>query len=187
MRVISGSARGRKLATLEGLDTRPTTDRVKESLFNIILKNIFDADVLDLFAGSGSLGIEALSRGASHCVFVEQNKNAFNILKKNVNNLGFEGKSKLYQEDAFSALKKLDKNNNKFDVVFLDPPYGKGYIDKTIKEIDKLDLTKENTIIISELDNIDDLTEVIGNFEVYRTKKYGRVKLAIWQRRKVDE
>lgn len=182
MRVISGTAKGRKLNTLEGLNTRPTSDRVKESVFNIILKNVFDANVLDLFGGVGNLGIEALSRGAKSCVFVEESKEAYKILKENIEKLEFQSKCELYQTDAFGALKTFGKYGKQFDIIFLDPPYGKGYVEKSIKEVDRLNLTNENTLIISELDNVDKLPEIIGNFKVDRIKKYGRVKIVFWKR-----
>lgn len=187
MRIISGTAKGRKLETLEGLNTRPTSDRVKESVFNIILRDIFDANVLDLFGGIGSLGIEALSRGAKHCTFVEENKNAYKVLKENIEKLEFQNKSELYQTDAFGALKTFGRIEKQFDIIFLDPPYGKGYVEKSIKEIDKLNLTNDNSLIISELDNIDNIPESIGDFKVDRIKKYGRVKMAFWKRGSLDE
>ncbi len=182
MRVISGTARGRKLKANEGLDTRPTSDRVKESVFNIILRYVFDAEVLDLFGGTGNLGIEALSRGAKHCVFVEQNKKSCDILRENVVGLGFKDSSDIYQTDAFSALTKLNSNKAKFDLIFLDPPYGMGYVEKAIKEIDKLDLLSEDGLIVSEFDNVDVVPEEIGEFKIDRVQKYGRVRIAFWKR-----
>lgn len=187
MRIISGSAKGRKLKAPEGLDTRPTTDRVKESLFNIILKYVFDAEVLDLFSGTGNLGLESLSRGANSCVFVEGNKKAYGILNENINDLGFKSQSKAYNKDAFSMLKQLAVEEKKFNLVFLDPPYGKGYVEKSIENLDKLDLLSEDALIVSEADNVDNVLTKIGNLEVYRECKYGRVKIYLWRRESNNE
>lgn len=187
MRIVSGSAKGRKLKTPEGLDTRPTSDRVKESVFNIILKYVFDAKVLDLFGGTGNLGLEALSRGASSCTFTEQNKKAYLALKDNIEDLGFREKSITYNKDAFSVLNDLSIKGEKFDLVFLDPPYGKGYIEKSISKLDELNLLMEEALIISEYDNVDIIPEKIGTLEIYRVQKYGRVRIAFWRREEGDE
>ncbi|KMT21468.1 16S rRNA (guanine(966)-N(2))-methyltransferase RsmD [Clostridium cylindrosporum] len=182
MRIISGSAKGRKIKTPDGLDTRPTSDRVKESVFNIILRYVFDANVLDLFGGTGNLGLEALSRGANQCIFVEQNKKAYNTLRENISDLGFGEKAVTYNKDSFSILNQLAIEGKSFNLIFLDPPYGKGYVEKSIEEIDKLNLLEEDGLIVSEYDNVDNVSEKIGNFEVYRTEKYGRVRISFWRK-----
>ncbi len=187
MRIISGSAKGRKLKTPEGLDTRPTTDRVKESLFNIILKYVFDANVLDLFAGTGNLGLECLSRGSESCVFVEQNKKTFDILKDNIETLNFKEKAIFYNKDSFSVLDDLSKQGKKFDLIFLDPPYGKGYVEKSIEKISKLNLATNDALIVSEFDGIDNVPEKVGDFRIYRVQKYGRVRIAFWEREFTNE
>ncbi|MEF9933663.1 MAG: 16S rRNA (guanine(966)-N(2))-methyltransferase RsmD [Clostridium sp.] len=182
MRIISGSAKGRKLKTPEGLDTRPTSDRVKQSVFNIILKHIFDARVLDLFGGTGNLGIESISRGCENCVFCEENKKSFEILKENVKTLGFEDKASIYNRDGFKVLKQLADENKQFDVIFLDPPYGKGLVEKSIGEIHRFNLLSDDGIIIAEYDNVDNLVEKIGDITVYRTEKYGRIRISFFKK-----
>lgn len=125
MRVISGSARGTKLVTLEGNDTRPTLDRVKEALFNIIQNEICEANVLDLFSGSGALAIESLSRGAKYAVSTDSSKKAIEIIKLNAKKTHFEDKIEIINKDYKKALEQVQ--NTKFDIVFLDPPYKTNY------------------------------------------------------------
>jgi 16S rRNA (guanine966-N2)-methyltransferase len=141
MRIISGTAKGTKLNTLEGLETRPTLDRVKESLFSIIQLKIPDSNVLDLFAGSGALGIEALSRGASKAVFCDSNYSAIKIVNQNLEKTKLLNKAKVLNTNYNSALESL--SNEKFDIVFLDPPYKTNFVEKSIEKILKLDLLSE--------------------------------------------
>ena len=122
MRVISGKVRGLKLNTPKNEDVRPTTDRVKESLFNIVSPYIMESDVLDLFAGTGSLGIECLSRGANKCVFVDVSKESISIVKSNIKKARVENESTVLNLDFKDAINKLKIQNNKFDVIFMDPP-----------------------------------------------------------------
>jgi 16S rRNA (guanine966-N2)-methyltransferase len=180
MRIISGIARGRRIDAPEGLNTRPTSDRVKESMFNIIQKKIFDKAVLDLFAGTGNLGLEALSRGAVSCIFIERDKNTFGILKNNIKSLGFEKMCEVYNQDAFVALNLLGKRGISFDLIFLDPPYGKGMIEKALEIINTGMLLKDGGLIVSEYDEKDIMPEKIGSIHIYRTEKYGRTRLAFW-------
>lgn len=182
MRIITGRMKGRKIKALEGTNTRPTSDRVKESLFNILINkiDIRGKRILDLFAGTGNLGLEALSREALECIFVEKDKNAFSVLKNNIEALDFVDKSKCYNQDAFYALKIIIKNNEKFDIIFLDPPYGKGYIQQAIEKISGFDLLNYGGIIISEYDEFDEMPEAIENIKIFRTEKYGRTKISFW-------
>lgn len=182
MRIITGIAKGRKIKAPEGIDTRPTADRVKESLFNIIASKIHDAAILDLFAGTGNLGLEAISQGAKSCTFVEHNKNTYKILNDNITLLGFQDKAQKYNGDAISMLNMLGKNGRAYDIIFLDPPYGKGLVDTSIFEIDKYDLLSSDGIIISEYDINDIIPEKIGKMSAYRTVKYGRTKVSFWNR-----
>ena len=131
MRVITGTARGRKLKDLPGLDTRPTTDKVKESIFNIVQFDIEGRRVLDLFAGTGQLGIEALSRGAEKCVFVDQSREAAKVIGENVKTTGFENRSRVAQGDAISFLTSC---REKFGLAFLDPPYASDLLDKALQK-----------------------------------------------------
>ena len=128
MRVITGSARGKRLITLEGNDVRPTTDKVKEAVFSIIQFDIPGAKALDLFGGSGQLGIEALSRGAKSAVFVDKNRAALNVIRQNIENCGFGEASRVIQSDALDYL----KNCPEFDIIFLDPPYNLGLLEEAL-------------------------------------------------------
>lgn len=182
MRIITGIAKGRAIKAPEGQNTRPTSDRVKESLYNIISKKINGARVLDLFSGTGNLGLEALSRGAENCTFIEKNNDTYKILAYNIENLGFAANSELYKGDAFNILGTLQRNKKKYDIIFLDPPYGMGLIEKSINEINKLMLLEENGIIISESDEKDSVPENIVDIKVYRIEKYGRTKIYFWNK-----
>lgn len=183
MRIISGRARGTKLFTLEGMNTRPTLDRVKESLFSIIQNHLQDAYVLDLFAGSGALGIESLSRGAKHCVFCDNKKEAIKIVEKNLEKTKFVQNATIHNSDYSFCLKKAKDENKIFDLIFLDPPYESNLIYLAIKDIIQLKLLNEDGIIIAETDIgekiIDDLKEL--NINIVNIKKYGRAKLLFFE------
>ncbi len=176
MRVISGSARGLKLKSPEGLNTRPTADRIKESLFNIISPYIYDCSFLDLFSGSGSIGIEALSRGAKDATFVDFNKDSINIIKQNISLSRLEQKSTVYNLDVSNAINTLSKNNQKFDIIFLDPPYNKGLLLPTLKKIEQLDLLKDDGFIICE-QHINEPEIILDKLYTYRTKEYKITKM----------
>ncbi len=148
MRVIAGSARRIQLVTPPGLDTRPTTDRIKETLFNILAPDIYDVDFLDLFAGSGAIGIEALSRGGRHAVFVEKNHNAISCIKQNLQKTKLGELADVYESDVYTAIRKLAAQDRHFDIIFADPPYEGGYYAAVLREL--LDLASEDTLIIVE-------------------------------------
>lgn len=181
MRIISGTGRGKRLKAPEGLNTRPTSDKVKESVFNIIQSYIMDSNVLDLFSGSGSLGIEALSRGASHCMFIEKNRDSYKIIKENIKSSGFEDRSELYLNDAYVALDLMGKKGKKYDVVFLDPPYSKEMVPLAIQKLYENDIVDKDGIIISEHDDKEVIPEKVSGFINTRTKKYGRTIICIWK------
>lgn len=172
MRVIAGQARNIPLCTVPGMDTRPTTDRIKETLFNICQPYLADCRFLDLFAGSGAIGIEALSRGADHAVFVEQNPKAAACIRKNLQAAKLEGKASLLVTDVESGLGKL-RDQEPFDFIFMDPPYGKGLERKAIAFLSHSGLVKEDTWIILETRIGEPLeyAEEYG-FSVLRLKKY---------------
>lgn len=174
MRVIAGKARRTQLKTVEGLNTRPTTDRIKETLFNMINNDIYDSVFVDLFSGSGGIGIEALSRGAKTGYFVENDKKAFECIRENVKNTHFEKQSVLMNKDVLTALKELDgKKTDPADFIFMDPPYNK-MLEKDVLEILKDScLADEYTTIIIEasLETEFDYVEEMG-FYVDRIKKY---------------
>jgi len=179
MRVISGKSRGKKLVSLEGDNTRPTLDRVKEALFNIIQNNIQDAVILDLFAGSGALGIEALSRGAKEVVFCDKVLEAVKVIKKNIEATNNLEKSTIINKDFNWVLESLDNQNKRIDIVFLDPPYKTNFAIIALQKIIMSDLLTEDGIIVMETDDITKENEIvkIKNAEIFDKRKYGSVWL----------
>lgn len=155
MRVIAGKHKSKSLVSMEGRNTRPTMDKVKEGIFN----SLYDVSGigLDLFAGSGALGIEALSRGMDKVIFVDQNFKAVKIIRSNLENLDLVEQSEVYKNNADRALKALSKREIQFDIIFLDPPYEKGLIDKALKQISEFNLLKENGIIVCEFSNHEEI------------------------------
>lgn len=176
MRIISGTARGTKLYTLEGKNTRPTLDRVKESFFNIIQNKIQDSIFLDLFSGSGAIGLEAASRGAQKSILCDNSKDAINIIKKNIEKTHLENKVKIYNKD-FKDL--LINEIEKIDIVYIDPPYKTDYIFESLKILTTKNILKEDGLIILETDEKDRILKQIENFklEVIDQRKYGRAHL----------
>ncbi|MBR5542783.1 MAG: 16S rRNA (guanine(966)-N(2))-methyltransferase RsmD [Oscillospiraceae bacterium] len=175
MRVISGSARGRVLKTLEGEHTRPTADKVKESIFNIIQFELEGRRVLDLFSGSGQLAIEAVSRGAESAVAVDNSKRAVDIIKQNIKNCGFEDKISLSMGDYADFLSR----KNKFDLIFLDPPYDSGHMARALELIREFDILSKRGIIVCETDSSTDICGFEDEQFSVREYKYGRVKLTV--------
>ena len=176
MRVISGSARGRKLISPKGLDTRPTADIVKESLFNIIQFDIQGRRVLDLFAGSGQLGIECMSRGAQSAVFIDERRDAVNIIKENLKKCGFD--AEVLQTDAVTYLQRGEK----FDIVFVDPPYDSEYYEIVMKNINLFDILNEGGIIIFESRADRVLQDMYYPYHPLKSYVYGSVKLSLFSR-----
>lgn len=176
MRVITGTARGRRLVTLEGTDTRPTTDRVKEALFSIIQFEIEGRRVLDLFAGSGQLGIEALSRGAKSAVFVDGSKKAAEVVKKNLESTGFSKSASVICGDALAFLKS---RSEKFDIAFLDPPYSTGLLQKALEAVPRV--MSESGVIICEAPDTEQVPESAGIFTLQKKYRYGKVSLSVYR------
>jgi 16S rRNA (guanine966-N2)-methyltransferase len=182
VRVISGSARGIKLVALEGMNTRPTTDRVKENLFNIIAPYIEeDSKILDLFAGSGALGIEALSRGAKSAVFCDSNDKSIDIIKNNIQKARFIDKTEVFLGEAQLILKKLSHTGKKFDIIFLDPPYSKGIIPEILTQLEEVGVLEDKVIIVAETDVKDLLPEETETLTVSRKQIYGSTKLTFYK------
>lgn len=184
MRIISGSARGTRLETLEGNFTRPTLDRVKEALFSKLQNDIPEARVLDLFAGSGALGLEALSRGAKEAIFCDKSYEANMIIRKNIEKTKMQEKSKVIKEDYQDAIKKLAKEEP-FDLIFLDPPYEKDIATNAVELILSNSLIAKNGIILLETDKKERELERLNNLQVnvYDSRKYGRVTLLFLNRK----
>lgn len=186
MRIISGTARGTKLRTLKGTNTRPTLDRIKEALFNIINDNMQDACVLDLFAGSGSLGLEALSRGASFSVFCDNSIESIKVIQDNIEKTKFIEKSLIIKNDYTNAIKTLITQEITFDIIFIDPPYESNYRIKALELILEKNLLKSNGIIIVETDDeqeIDNIKNLELGLNIYDIRKYGRVRLVFLSRK----
>lgn len=180
MRIISGKNRGTKLYTLDGINTRPTLDRVKEPLFSILNFYIEDSIVLDLFAGSGALGLEAISRGAYEVVLCDNSKEAIHIIEKNVEKMSVSSKVKILNLDYLKALENLKKQDYKFDIVFLDPPYQTDFSEKASEKIVEFNLLNKNGIIVIETDRKKEVIENIKKmnlFDIYDERKYGRAEL----------
>lgn len=177
MRVISGTAKGKKLNSLEGLETRPTLDRVKEAIFNIIQFNIKEAKVLDLFSGSGAMGIEALSRGSKSSVLSDNSSKAIEIIKENLKQTRLEDRATVINKDFLLVLDSLHKKNEQFNIIFLDPPYKTDFVLKSIDKIVNLNLLAENGIVIVETNDKEIQVELEKNknIEVYDKRKYGKV------------
>ncbi len=177
MRVITGEARGRKLKTLEGGDVvRPTTDKVKEAMFSIVHFELDGAVVLDAFAGSGQLGIEALSRGAKKAYFTDENKRAFETVKDNLKTTNLFDRAVVLNTDAFSF---LAGTKEKFDIVFLDPPYKKGFTQKILPLL--APCCAENALVVCETDYLEELPESAGTLQKYRAYKYSKTKLTTYR------
>ena len=179
MRVISGTARGTKLNSIEELSTRPTLDRVKESLFNIISPRIQDSVVLDLFAGSGAIGIEFLSRGCMTAYLCDNSNKAINMIRQNLERTRLQDNAIVINKDYRKCLQDIANKNVKFDIIFIDPPYKDDIAVDSVQEILSLNLLKKDGIIIIETDEkdreIDNLKKL--DIQVYDIRKYGRANL----------
>lgn len=161
------------------METRPTTDKVKESLFNIIQFDIPGRRVLDLFGGTGQLGVEALSRGAAHCTFVEQRRDAVALIRDNLRTCGFQEQARVIQGEALSFLSSCKE---KFDVIFLDPPYNSGLLESSLEMITRFDILKENGIIVGESAVESPFPTLNEPYETGREYRYGKIKLVVCHR-----
>ncbi len=177
MRVITGKARGTKLLGPEGLETRPTTDRIKESLFNMINQDLYDASFLDIFSGSGAIGIEALSRGAKDSTFIENSKTALKCLQENINKTKFNNESTLLNMDVERALNQLGNKNKKYDVIFMDPPYNIDIINTTLLHIIENNLLRSGGYLIIEGPTGYKIND-IKDLHLWREKNYGATTIS---------
>ena len=179
MRVITGTARGRRLKEPMGMETRPTTDRVKEGIFSSIQFEIEGRRVLDLFGGTGQMGIEALSRGAAHCTFVDIRREAVGVIRENVTSTGFADRASIVQGDALAF---LERGGAKYDLIFLDPPYQTDLLKKAVEIITKIDIVSENGIIICENGFGADWPAVSPPYRLHREYRYGKIRTALYRR-----
>lgn len=179
MRVITGSARGRRLKELEGMETRPTTDRVKEGVFNIIQFDIEGRRVLDLFAGTGQLGIETLSRGAAAAVFVEQRRDAAALVRENLKLTGLTDRARVVNGDAMAF---LSSTKEKFDLIFIDPPYAADLWESALGAISRFDILSDHGIIVCESPVEREMPELAAPYFLHRTYRYGKIKVTTYHR-----
>lgn len=181
MRIISGKYAKRNLFTLKSRKTRPTSDKVKESLFNSLGQFFNGGQVLDLYGGSGALGIEAVSRGCDHATLIDINYAAVNIIKKNVALTKEESKFSVYKMSSNAALDFFKENETKFDLVFLDPPYAKQRISSDMKKMLKFDLLNEKAIVVAETDDDTELGEIEG-FSLVKEHHLGKTIVRIYRK-----
>lgn len=179
MRVITGTARGRRLKELKGMDTRPTTDKVKEGLFSIIQFDIEGRRALDLFAGTGQLGIEALSRGAASAVFVDQRSDAVQLVRENLKLCDLTDRAQVVCGEAMAYLSSV---RERFDLIFLDPPYADGLLEKTIAHIARFDILKPHGIMVAESPVEKTLPALAEPYTIHREYRYGKIKLTVYHR-----
>ena len=177
MRVITGTARGRRLKELEGYETRPTTDRVKEGLFSAIQFDIEGRRVLDLFAGTGQLGIECLSRGAASVTFVDESREAVKLIRENLERCGMRGD--VLQTESIGFIGR----DGKYDLIFLDPPYDTGLLQSALEKIVRFDILSDGGIIVCESAADRLLPQLPAPYEMGREYRYGKIKLTLYHRR----
>ncbi len=178
MRVIAGTARSLQLKSVPGTDTRPTTDRIKETLFNMLAPNLPDGDFLDLFSGCGGIGIEALSRGANKAYFVDNSRNAIKVIRENLAHTKMEQQAEVLAYDALSAIRMLESKRGAFDVIFMDPPYNKDLEKEVLYALASSKLVDEDTLIVVEsdlhtdFDYVEQLPFYIHKVKEYKTNKH---------------
>jgi len=172
MRIITGSARGCNLKTPKGMNTRPTSDRVKESLFSILGREVVGKRILDIFAGTGGLGLEALSRGAEHACLVD--KATADILKYNAEHTHLADRTEIYKGDVFAIMQRLSTQGKEFDVVFCDPPYHLGLWERALLWLDSSDILSDDALIIAEMGGDENDIPELHHMRILRNQKYGK-------------
>lgn len=186
MRIIAGEFRGRRLAAVKGR-IRPTSDRVREAIFNVLGPLVVEAEVLDLFAGTGALSLEALSRGARDAVLVEDQGTALNILRRNIKALGLGSRTRVLPLPVSKALKKLAGQEEQFNLVFLDPPYERGLALKTLLALQGAGLLLPEARIMAEHSQRETLPEEVGRLQLSQCRRYGDTQVAFYQVRENTE
>ncbi len=180
MNIIGGMYKGRVISMPKGPDIRPTSNKAREALFSILGSCVIDSRVLDLFAGSGGLGLEAMSRGAGEAVFVDNHPKCINVIRKNLEALQLAEKSKVMKLNADLAIKKL-AHKEKFDLIFMDPPYFRDLVKKTLINLDQYDILNHSGLIICEHHKKEGLPEEIASFKRLKTNQYGDTALSIYK------
>lgn len=177
MRIIAGEFKGRRLESPADYSVRPTTDKVKEALFSILSQKIWGSRVLDLFSGSGNIGIEALSRGAAECIFCDNSRDSLRLIKSNIAHCKAQEGARVIPGDFRKTLMNLE---GKFDIIFLDPPYDKGFLEPAFELIREQNLLADDGVIIAEHRREEDLPEEFCGFEKQKERRYGIIKLSIY-------
>lgn len=183
MRIVAGELKGRRLTVPADNRIRPTSEKVKEALFSIAAPYIQDSVVIDLFSGTGNLGLEAISRGAKLVFFGDKSRRSMELTKKNISCCGVDDRCITITGDWEQVLKKITEPA---DIIFLDPPYAAGLLEKCLLKIDELSLLKDDGIIIAEHGTNPDLPEMIGNLEIVKKKKYGTISVTIYKKQTED-
>jgi len=181
MRILTGRAKGRKLTAVKTGGIRPTRDSVKESIFGMIQGHVEGSTVLDLFAGTGSLGLEALSQGAKKAIFVEKNKTCLRALMKNRDLCGFQDRAEIVSLDVEAAMEALMGRGEKVDLVFLDPPYERGYVDKTLRFINAHDMVKNGGVVVVEHGSAEHPSPQWKGLSLRKRKRHGDTVISIFQ------
>ena len=184
MRIIAGDFKGRKIEMPVGYDIRPTTEKVKEAMFSIIGSVIYDAVAVDLFSGTGNLGLEALSRGAEKCYFCDNNRSSIELIKRNIANCRAEEWSVLIPGDYEKCLMWISEKGEKVDIFIIDPPYKKGLYDRCFELIDELDLLAEGGLIIAEHKREDEFPDEMSGFTKLKDRHYGTITLSVYEESK---
>jgi 16S rRNA (guanine966-N2)-methyltransferase len=186
LRVISGNCKGKKLFSLKGLSLRPTSDRVREAIFDILQKFPPGKKVLDLFAGTGALGIEALSRGARRAVFVEESTGSGRVLRRNIEACRLSGHAEIVSKEVQAGLKALEERGESFDLIFLDPPYRKGLASRTLERLSQSSLVSADSLIVAEHSPDEDVASV-PSLERIDWRRYGGTEVSFFRSKKYLE
>lgn len=182
MRIITGDFKGKKIEMPVGYDIRPTTEKVKEAMFSIIGADIYDSICVDLFSGTGNLGLEALSRGAEKCWFCDNSRDAISLIRRNIENCGAEEWSEVVPGDYEKCLKRIADKDVQADVFIIDPPYKKGLYDRCFQLIDELDLISDWGLIVAEHKREDEFPDELYGFHKIKDRHYGTITLSVYQR-----
>lgn len=180
LRIIAGDFKGRRIEAPEGLQTRPTPDKVRGAVFSMIMDQVYGSIFCDLFAGSGAMGLEALSRGADKCHFAEASREVAQYLIANIEKCKTQDRSVVHRTDYRKALKRIEARGDKVDIFFLDPPYESDLIEKAMADIEELGILADGGQIIVEHDVKRPLPEKIGSYNLYKERTYGRVVISIF-------